>query len=63
MQQIKKEKSFFSVLELAEELGMSEKGIRDLIHRHHLPASKIGKAYRIRRDDFDTFWEKNQVQS
>jgi len=57
------EKIYYSVSELAKELSMSDKGIRDLIHHHKLPASKIGKAYRIKRDDFDTFWRKNQVQS
>lgn len=46
------EKFYYSVSELAKELSMSDKGIRDLIHHHNLPASKIGKAYRIKRDDF-----------
>ena len=57
------EKIYYSVSELAKELSMSDKGIRDLIHNHNLPAARIGKAFRIKRDDFDTFWRKNQVQS
>jgi len=60
MQQIETEK-FYSVGELAAELGMSTKGIRDLIHRHNLPASRIGKAFRIKKSDFVTFWRENQV--
>lgn len=52
---------FLSIKELAERLGMTQKGIRDLIHRHKLPASKIGKSYRIRESDFISFWRENQA--
>lgn len=55
------QESYFSVNQMADKLGMSQKGIRDLIHRHNLPASKIGKAYRIKESDFIKFFEENRA--
>lgn len=55
------QESYFSVNQMAKRLGMSQKGIRDLIHRHNLPASKIGKAYRIKESDFIKFFEENRA--
>ncbi len=57
----KEPEKFFSVRDMADKLGMSQKGIRDLIHRHNLPASKIGKAYRIKESDFIRFFEENRI--
>lgn len=52
---------FYSVSEMAERLGMSQKGIRDLIHKHNLPASRLGKAYRIKESDFLKFFEEKRT--
>lgn len=55
------QENYYSVSQMADKLGMSQKGIRDLIHRHNLPASKIGKAYRIKESDFIRFFEENRI--
>lgn len=52
---------YLSVRDLADILGMSQKGVRDLIFKHGLPASKIGKAYRVLDSDFESFFNANMA--
>jgi excisionase family DNA binding protein len=42
-----------SVLEVAEQLGFSDQTIHNWIHEKRLPATKIGRRYRIRRSDVE----------
>lgn len=55
------QENYYSVSQMADKLGMSQKGIRDLIHRHNLPASRIGKGFRIKESDFIRFFEENRI--
>ena len=47
------EPEYLKVEEVAARLKLKEKTIRDWIGRGELPAYKLGKEWRIRRDDFD----------
>jgi excisionase family DNA binding protein len=47
------EPEYLKVEEVAARLKLKEKTIRDWILRGELPAYKLGKEWRIRRDDFD----------
>ena len=47
------EPEYLKVEEVAARLKLREKTIRDWILRGELPAYKLGKEWRIRRDDFD----------
>jgi excisionase family DNA binding protein len=47
------EPEYLKVEEGAARLKLKEKTIRDWILRGELPAYKLGKEWRIRRDDFD----------
>jgi len=44
---------FLTVPEAARELRMSYGGTLQLIHKGLLPAARLGKSYRIRRDGLD----------
>jgi excisionase family DNA binding protein len=47
------EPEYLKVEEVAARLKLKEKTIRDWILRGELPAYKLGKEWRIRRDEFD----------
>ena len=47
------EPEYLKVEQVAARLKLKEKTIRDWILRGELPAYKLGKEWRIRRDDFD----------
>ena len=47
------EPEYLKVEEVAARLKLKDKTIRDWILRGELPAYKLGKEWRIRRDDFD----------
>jgi excisionase family DNA binding protein len=47
------EPEYLKVEDVATRLKLKEKTIRDWILRGELPAYKLGKEWRIRRDDFD----------
>jgi excisionase family DNA binding protein len=47
------EPEYLKVEEVAARLKLKEKTIRDWILRGELPGYKLGKEWRIRRDDFD----------
>jgi excisionase family DNA binding protein len=47
--------------EAARELGMTPRGVRELIHRGELPAQKLGKEFAIERKDLETVREPYPV--
>ena len=68
-----------SVLDVAERLGFSDQTIHNWIHEKKLPATRIGRRYRIRTSDVervvaahstatpnageDAFWDDPDAQS
>lgn len=46
---------YLTVREVAEALKMSEKTVRRLIRQGKLPGKQIGRAYRVRRSEFDAY--------
>ncbi len=46
---------FLTVIEAAEYLRIDESTIRSVIHRGDLPALKIGRVFRIKRVDLETY--------
>jgi excisionase family DNA binding protein len=55
------EPEYLKVEEVAARLKLKEKTIRDWILRGELPAYKLGKEWRIRRDHFDEAMEARLV--
>jgi excisionase family DNA binding protein len=55
------EPEYLKVEEVAARLKLKEKTIRDWILRGELPAYKLGKEWRIRRDDFDQAMAKRRT--
>jgi excisionase family DNA binding protein len=55
------EDQFYTIDKIAEILGMHHKTIRKFITEGKLPASKVGKQWRISGHDLSTFMEKNNV--
>lgn len=49
------EGDFLSTEDVARVLSVKDEVVRDLIRRRELPAIKIGKAYRICKDDLQIF--------
>ena len=56
------EPEYLKVEEVAARLKLKEKTIRDWILRGELPAYKLGKEWRIRRDHFDQAMEARRRQ-
>lgn len=56
------EERLFSLEEVAERLGVSERTVRRWIKAGDLPAYKPGREYRIKPDDLDEFLEERKVQ-
>lgn len=54
---------YYKPSEIAELLNISVRKVRELITSGKLPAIKIGKVYRVRKDDLDEFIEKGRVKS
>lgn len=46
---------FLTVAEVAQQLRVSTMTVYRLIHSGELAAARIGKSYRVRPADFDTF--------
>ncbi|EKQ57982.1 MULTISPECIES: helix-turn-helix domain-containing protein [unclassified Clostridium] len=55
------ENQFYTIDKIAEILGMHHKTIRKFITEGKLPASKVGKQWRISGHDLSLFMEKNNV--
>lgn len=50
--------AFLSIEDLMELLDLSRPTITKLIKTGDLPAAKIGNKYRIRKEDFEDFWQR-----
>lgn len=57
------EDQFYTINKIAEILGMHHKTIRKFITEGKLPASKVGKQWRISEHDLSIFMEKNNVNT
>lgn len=55
------ESQFYTIDKIAEILGMHHKTIRKLVTEGKLPASKVGKQWRISGHDLSVFMERNNV--
>lgn len=54
------EDTWFTVKEVAAKLKISIRTVRELIKSDKLPASRIGKEYRIRQSDLEKFLEDSK---
>lgn len=55
------EKKFLSVEEVAQLLGVTYQLIYRLVREGTIPASQIGKVYRINRDDLDEYLARTKT--
>lgn len=56
------EERLYSLEEVAERLGVSERTVRRWVKAGDLPAYKPGREYRIKPVDLDEFLEERKVQ-
>jgi excisionase family DNA binding protein len=52
---------WLSVEDIAKELGLTEDTIRNYIRTKQLIAYRMGRDYRIKREDYDKFLEKRRT--
>ncbi len=52
---------WLSVEDIAKELGLTEDTIRNYIRNKQLIAYRMGRDYRIKREDYDKFLEKRRT--
>lgn len=57
------EKVFFTSRELADWLNCHILTVNRLVQRGELPAYKIGRYYRFRREDIEAWLEKQRVKA
>ncbi len=57
-----KQREWLSVEEIAQELRVSEETVRNWIRRGQLKAYKFGRDFRVKREDYDDFIEKQAVE-
>ena len=57
------EDGFLTVAEVAARLRVSNMTVYRLINAGQLPAARIGKSYRIRHGDVDTYLENSYTQA
>lgn len=50
----------YTILQTAEYLQVSDKTVRRLIDKKELPASKVGKAWRITKKDIEKYLEETK---
>jgi len=55
------EKKWLTVTDIAKELEFDEATVRYWIRTKKLPASKFGKEYRIKREDYEKFVKEHQI--
>ena len=53
-------KEFLSIKEVADYLGVDYKTIYRLVQQAEIPAGKVGGVYRIRRQDVDSYFERQR---
>ena len=53
------DKKYLEVSDIANELGFSEAAVRSWIRSGKLVAGKIGRDYRIRREDYEDFLKRH----
>lgn len=49
-----------TISQAASYLQVCEKTVRRLIEKKELPASKVGRSWRIKKQDIDCYLEKNK---
>jgi excisionase family DNA binding protein len=54
-------KPFLSIKDVAKYLGVEYKTVYRLVRKGAIPATKVGGMYRIRREDVDTYLERQKV--
>ncbi len=52
---------WLSVEDIAKELGLTEDTIRNYIRNKQLIAYRMGRDYRIKREDYEKFLEKRRT--
>jgi excisionase family DNA binding protein len=54
-------KQYFTVEDIAEQLGVSVDTVRNWIKQGKLEAYRVGRDYRISREQFDKFMEERRT--
>ena len=57
------EPDFLTVEEIAEKMRVKIDTVREWIRKKQLPAYKVGRDYRIKRDDYEEFLKKHRTTS
>ena len=57
------EKRFYTVKEIAEDLGVKEDTVRDWVRRRELAAYRVGRELRIKKEDYEKFLAKRRIES
>jgi putative molybdopterin biosynthesis protein len=55
------EDEFLTVEEIAKRLKVKEFTVRDWIRKRELPAYKVGRTLRIKKEDFEEFLKKHRT--
>ncbi len=55
------EPDFYTVKEIAEKLRVKISTVQDYIRKGHLPAYRIGRDYRIKKDDYEEWLKKRRT--
>jgi excisionase family DNA binding protein len=55
------EQRFLTVPQIAKDLSISEDLVRIWIRKKELPAYRVGKEYRIKREDYEEFLKKRRT--
>ena len=55
------EPEFYTVEEIAEKLRVKDFTVREWIHRKELPAYRVGREYRIKKEDYEKFLKKRRT--
>jgi len=56
------ERKWLTVADIAKELEFDEGTVRYWIRQGQLPASKFGKEYRIKKEDYEKFVKEHQIK-
>jgi excisionase family DNA binding protein len=55
------EKKFYTVPQIAQELEISEDLVRLWIRKKELPAYRVGKEFRIKKEDYEKYLETKKT--